>query len=380
MAYKKFSTTKATALAAAASASATSIEVVDGSSYPDPALGGNGPYTLLLAYGSDREEIVTVTAKPSANTLTVTRGQDGSAATTKNIGDIVVHGVSKRDWEDVQTAVDSLSSQVGTLNSAMSTKAPLASPTLTGDPKAPTPAAGDNDTSIATTAFVQQQVLIGTIAMWGGTAVPTGWHLCDGSAHGSSALQTVLGSANAPDLRNRFIVGAGAAYARGSTGGADTVTLTEAQSGLRSHDHTGSSVAETQEHTHSGTTASDNTDHTHSGTTAGMNRNSVHQHSAYILENTTATGTNPWYLRMGSNVADVINRTAVRMDDANTSHEHTFDTQGRSAYHQHDFGTGGRSAAHTHGVVINAVTGANATAAHENRPPYYALSFIIKKA
>lgn len=29
------------------------------------------------------------------------------------------------------------------------------SPTLTGDPKAPTPAAGDNDTSIATTAFVQ---------------------------------------------------------------------------------------------------------------------------------------------------------------------------------------------------------------------------------
>jgi hypothetical protein len=32
--------------------------------------------------------------------------------------------------------------------------APLASPTFTGDPKAPTPTAGDNDTSIATTAFV----------------------------------------------------------------------------------------------------------------------------------------------------------------------------------------------------------------------------------
>jgi hypothetical protein len=32
--------------------------------------------------------------------------------------------------------------------------APLASPTFTGDPKAPTPIAGDNDTSIATTAFV----------------------------------------------------------------------------------------------------------------------------------------------------------------------------------------------------------------------------------
>jgi len=32
--------------------------------------------------------------------------------------------------------------------------APLASPALTGNPTAPTPAAGDNDTSIATTAFV----------------------------------------------------------------------------------------------------------------------------------------------------------------------------------------------------------------------------------
>lgn len=36
--------------------------------------------------------------------------------------------------------------------------APLASPTFTGDPKAPTPTAGDNDTSLATTAFVTAAV------------------------------------------------------------------------------------------------------------------------------------------------------------------------------------------------------------------------------
>lgn len=35
--------------------------------------------------------------------------------------------------------------------------APLASPVFTGDPKAPTPATADNDTSIATTAFVKAQ-------------------------------------------------------------------------------------------------------------------------------------------------------------------------------------------------------------------------------
>lgn len=36
--------------------------------------------------------------------------------------------------------------------------APINAPTFTGDPKAPTPTAGDNDTSIATTAFVQNAI------------------------------------------------------------------------------------------------------------------------------------------------------------------------------------------------------------------------------
>jgi hypothetical protein len=45
-----------------------------------------------------------------------------------------------------------------TQSSASSTYAPLASPTFTGDPKAPTPATTDNDTSIATTAFVQSAI------------------------------------------------------------------------------------------------------------------------------------------------------------------------------------------------------------------------------
>ena len=39
--------------------------------------------------------------------------------------------------------------------------APLASPSLTGDPQSITPASGDDDTSIATTAFVQAAVVAG---------------------------------------------------------------------------------------------------------------------------------------------------------------------------------------------------------------------------
>lgn len=41
---------------------------------------------------------------------------------------------------------------------ALDLKAPLASPTFTGAPKAPTAAVGDNSTSIATTAFVQAAI------------------------------------------------------------------------------------------------------------------------------------------------------------------------------------------------------------------------------
>lgn len=51
-----------------------------------------------------------------------------------------------------------LSSQID-LQSALDAKAPLASPALTGNPTAPTAAAGDNDTSIATTAFVKQETV-----------------------------------------------------------------------------------------------------------------------------------------------------------------------------------------------------------------------------
>jgi hypothetical protein len=42
-------------------------------------------------------------------------------------------------------------------STAASTYARISSPTFTGDPKAPTPATSDNDTSIATTAFVKAQ-------------------------------------------------------------------------------------------------------------------------------------------------------------------------------------------------------------------------------
>lgn len=65
----------------------------------------------------------------------------------------------------------------------------------------------------------------GGIIMWSGSvaSIPTGWALCNGSN-------------GTPDLRNRFIVGAGSTYSPGNTGGANTVTLTVAQ--IPAHTHT----------------------------------------------------------------------------------------------------------------------------------------------
>ena len=51
---------------------------------------------------------------------------------------------------------------------------------------------------------------VGTIVAWSGSvaSIPSEYQLCDGSAASTTALQAITG-ANVPDLRNRFVVGAG---------------------------------------------------------------------------------------------------------------------------------------------------------------------------
>lgn len=71
-------------------------------------------------------------------------------------------------------------------------------------------------------AFFDIVMPSGLICMWSGTEIPEGWFLCDGTN-------------GTPDLRNRFIVGAGSSYTVGSKGGNRTNILTASQ--LPAHTH-----------------------------------------------------------------------------------------------------------------------------------------------
>lgn len=185
---------------------------------------------------------------------------------------------------------------------------------------------------IATKQYVDVALPVGSIIMWGGSTIPAEmqatWQLCNGTAHNSSELLSLLGSPNTPDLRSRFIVGVGQGTGLsnypvgiGADLGDETIKLTAAQSGLPAHAHTATSGS-SGSHSH----AIDTT--TVLGPSNGVN-------------NDGATGVGRSY-----------HLTTPNTDPAGT---------------------------HSHTVSVATNSAASAASAHENRPPYYAMTFIIKK-
>lgn len=146
----------------------------------------------------------------------------------------------------------------------------------------------------------------GGIMMWSGAInnIPVGWALCDGTN-------------GRPDLRERFIVGAGgdngdvpgSGYAPHLTGGFNEVTLTLAQ--MPSHSHTMQSAGE-------------------------------HQH--FVKE-----------VRRGD-------EGSSGADQSVGSHDEGGDQKNTSFAGDH----------------VHTINPSGSNAPHENRPPYYALAFIIK--
>jgi hypothetical protein len=64
------------------------------------SLDGQWPWAALINWGLADQEIVNVTARPSATTLTVVRGQDGTTGQAHAVGATVNHGVSARDFTE----------------------------------------------------------------------------------------------------------------------------------------------------------------------------------------------------------------------------------------------------------------------------------------
>jgi microcystin-dependent protein len=266
--------------------------------------------------------------------------------------------------------------------------ASTASPALTGVPTAPTAAVGTNTTQIATTAFVQSAIPVGLITMWSGSivSIPAGWALCNGTS-------------GTPDLRDRFVVGAGSTYAVGATGGENTVTLDTTQ--IPSHTHTGSGTSGSTDlaHTHTGSgntgSASINHNHTFSGSgstgTAGNHSHSIndpgHFHEIFTSNTTSSSGRAT--VGEGGLEGQLFTDTRSTGISINAAGDHTHSVSvsgtigNTDPAHIHTFSfttsAASVSMAHTHSFSFTtAATGGGL--AHENRPPYFALAYIMRVA
>jgi microcystin-dependent protein len=207
---------------------------------------------------------------------------------------------------------------VGTTDAQTLTNKTLTGPTITG----PTLTGGTiNDTPIGGTTAAAGRfttleasgltvsggriVPTGGIIKWSGSvaSIPTGWALCDGTNF-------------TPDLRNRFVIGAGSTYGVGVTGGSKDAIVVS---------------------------------HTHTVTDPG------HRH--LLVANTTVTTST---LPSASN--QIARRGVVGVDE-------NYSLLGTATD-----ATLGRSASSATGVT-NETTGSSGTDA--NLPPYYALAYIM---
>ena len=136
-------------IAAAASTLSGTVPVAKGGTGATTSAGART--NLGLVIGAD------VMSATATTTLTgdVTGSGNGSFTTTVNS----IGGVSSSTIAGLPTTVNSNTLSITANTADLLLKAPLASPTFTGAPSAPTPATNDNSTKIATTEFVKASII-----------------------------------------------------------------------------------------------------------------------------------------------------------------------------------------------------------------------------
>lgn len=135
--------------------------------------GGNwGSITGTLSDQTDLQTALDAKAPLASPTLTGTPAAPTAAANT-NTTQIATTAFAKTEADDAQAFAIQRANHTGTqaqstvtdLVTDLAAKAPLASPTFTGTPAAPTATAGTNTTQVATTAFVTAADAVVTAAI-----------------------------------------------------------------------------------------------------------------------------------------------------------------------------------------------------------------------
>jgi len=192
--------------------------------------------TITGTFAADQSTVTGTITGTVAGTLTGSVGVPGPAGPGVPAG-----GTAGQYLQKTTTGVDYATDWV-TLN--LSAYAPLNSPAFTGDPTAPTAALGDNDTSLATTAFVQQELASGVavaknlevyVRNQTGSTIPAGSIVYISGATGNRPLITLAqanndaNSAQTMGFTKTAIANNGFGYVivRGELENIDTSALTE---------------------------------------------------------------------------------------------------------------------------------------------------------
>ena len=220
------------------------------------------------------------------------------------------------------------------------------------------PSSGQVLTATSSTAATWQSpngIPTGGIIIWSGSAaaIPSGWLLCNGAS-------------GTPDLRDRFVVGAGLTYAVGATGGSANATLV-------SHTHTGTSsftgtALGTHNHSASFTGSALGT-HTHTATSTVTDPGHFHN-----LPGNTSSGSIR-QTQIG------VNTTAVNATSSSSTTGITVGTTNSSESAGTPAGTVTNTAASAGtpaGSVSTSISTEGSSATNANLPPYYALCYIMK--
>lgn len=288
----KFSNNASTTLFSAVTVNDTQIVVSPGGGSLFPELTGDNFFMITVVDTQGNLEIMGVTSR-NADIFTVNRAQENTLARAFPEGSIV-------ELRLTAGSIGEIASQ------------------LTAD-------------IIAAT-----QLPRGIITMWSGAtnAVPSGWALCDGNK-------------GTPNLKDRFIVGAGQSYGVGNTGGnwtqTPSVRISAAGTGIQVAG-TAINTSQMPWHTHSGSVGSD---------ASIQVQDSIQSSSAgeWLADDSFGSiGWSPYPIRK-----------PLKEFSASLSIN----------------GTGGNQP-HYHGVTDNGHAHTAAASAIDVRPLYYALAFIMK--